>query len=165
LRATDVLRVDEFVAGTINGLLVDYFSIEERVAGVCATVTSPRGSVRVLHRRHLLPEFLHRGLATRVSDDQAGTIVGNLYLDDGASLPGQAARASSAALRTRNPTLIGRGSATVTKAGKVALTVRPNGRGRRLSSSHAVRVLLLTTLRNRAGTSRTLAVKRITLAR
>src|SRR6202040_133525 len=44
LRATDVLRVDEFVAGTINGVLVSYFSIEERVAGACATVTAPGGN-------------------------------------------------------------------------------------------------------------------------
>jgi hypothetical protein len=159
LLATDVVRVDEFVRGAINGLLVDYYSIQERVAGACATAAAPRGSVALVHRRPLLPEFLHRGLATRVSDDQPGTVVENLYLDDGAPLPAHAAR------RTRKPTPIGRGSATITKAGKVTLTVRPNASGRRLSPSHSVRALLLTTLRNRAGASRTLAVKRITLAR
>jgi hypothetical protein len=157
--ATDVLRADEALQGFVNGIYVAYFAITERTAGVCSTSSPPSGSVRLAHHRHLLRELLHGGLVTLVTDNQAGTVIENLYLDNGARLPAQATR-------TPGPILIGRASVALGKPGRVTLKLRPTKAGkRRLKGKRSVKVVLIATARNGAGGSRTFAAQHLTLAR
>jgi hypothetical protein len=128
----------------------------------------PKGSITI--RKARLRAFLRKGLTITVTTDQAGKVAVNMFLTDG-KLPAKASSlsdvdsAQSKRRKKRGATLIGRGTANATRAGKVKVVVRPTKKARRLRHKRRITAAFLTTLSNTAGQATTLPKKRLSLKR
>lgn len=99
-------------------------------------------------------------LVTKVVVNEPATVLQGLYLDDGS-----APRALPARAGRRKATLLGRGTATATRAGAVKVTLKINPKGRKAFKRRKLRVVLLTSLVDPAGNRRALPAKRFTVTR
>jgi hypothetical protein len=99
-----------------------------------------------------------RATTTVVVGEAGVTIAQGVYLDNGAKLP--ALIAAKKAL-----TLLARARAVSKRAGRVTLRLRPTKKARALRHRSRVKVAVVTTLRDRAGNSRRLPVRRLVLRR
>ena len=100
------------------------------------------------------------GATTTVVVGEAGVAIAQgVYLDNGAKLP--------ALIAAKKPlTLLARAHAVSRRAGRVTLKgLRPTKKARALRHRSRVKVAVVTTLRDRAGNSRRLPVRRVTLGR
>jgi len=134
----------------------------ERPAGACPPDAIPPGGrlgARPL-RGGLRALLAGRATATVVVDEAEVRVSQALFLADGARLP-----ATVATRRPRRPTVLARGRAFSERAGPVTVRLTPTRAARRLRGRRAVKVALVTTLRDRAGNVRRLPVKRLTLRR
>jgi hypothetical protein len=95
-------------------------------------------------------------LSNTVVVNEPATVRQGLYLDDGS-----APRALPAA--KRKPKLLGSGSATTARAGRVKVTIKVNAKGRKAFRRGKVRVVLLTSLVDQAGNRRALPARRFTV--
>jgi hypothetical protein len=100
-----------------------------------------------------------------VTINQPGTIVQDLYLQDG-KLPAFAAanKRKHHARKVPPAQLVARGSATATHSGTVDVLIRVTAKGRRLLRHRSkVRLVLVTTLRSNTGAKLSLARRTVTL--
>jgi hypothetical protein len=89
------------------------------------------------------------------------TVTQAVYLDDGATLPAQAASKR----KPRKATLLASGRSVSKAAGPVKIKLRPTKKARSIRRKRTVRVAVVTTLRDPAGNVKRLAVKRLVLKR
>jgi hypothetical protein len=162
------LGVDPVVGG------VRWFSGYQRAVGTCpasgggsggTTTSSPLDTTPPTGR--LVGRLLMGGIrallagraTTTVVVGEAGvTIAQGVYLDNGAKLP--------ALIAARKPvTLLARARAVSRRAGRVTLRLRPTKKARALRHRSRVKVAVVTTLRDPAGNSRRLPVRRLVLGR
>jgi hypothetical protein len=122
------------------------------------TSKAPRASI-ALNGKRALRAFFRKGLIVTVTVDQAGRIVEDMFLAKG-KLPAKATKRKSKPAK-----LIGRGTATATKAGKVKVRVRPTKGAKRLRKKRKLSVAFLTTVTNLGKQSTTLPPKRLKLTR
>jgi hypothetical protein len=164
-----------------GGAVFTYESKNERPVGACPPPPAPQphppvppappaleGSILKLART-TIHRLLRSGWADRVTINQPGTVVQDLYLQGGASPPAYAAAGKGGRRphRARKPPLLlARGATTAGSAGTVTVLMRLTAKGRRLlqHSSH-VRAVLVTTLRSAGGAKLSLARRTVTLRR
>jgi hypothetical protein len=155
-----------------TGAVFTYSSENDRPVGACPAPPSPppppppppalQGSVFKLARTSI-HKFLHSGLLDQVTINQPGTVIQDLYLQNG-KLPAFASSRGKHHARKLPPAqLVARGSASAKSAGTVNVLIRATPRGRRLLSHRGqVRLVLVTTLRSATG-KLTLAHRTVTL--
>lgn len=117
----------------------------------------------------LAPTTIHRllksGWLGQVTINQPGTVVQDLYLQDG-KLPAFASSRKGRRHARKVPPalLVARGSASAKVPGTVDVQIRVTGRGRHLlSHRRRVRLVLVTTLRSNSGAKLSLAPRTISL--
>jgi hypothetical protein len=111
--------------------------------------------------------LLKSGWLDQVTINQPGTVVQDLYLQDG-KLPAFAASKKGRRRARKIPPaqLVARGSAIAKAPGTVKILIRVNGKGRRLLSHRGrVRLVLVTTLRSNTGAKLNLPRRTVTLHR
>jgi hypothetical protein len=154
-----------------GGATFTYESENDRPVGACPQPPAPpppppppalQGSIFSLAKL-TLGRLLHTGLRDRVTINQPGTISQELFQAHG-KLPAFASkrhhRRSPAAI------LIARGTVTAGAAGTVEVTLRLTAKGRRLlRHARSLRAVLLTTLRNAAGSKIALERRIVTFHR
>jgi hypothetical protein len=152
-----------------------YVSETERPVGACPPVVVPtpppppppvlEGSLLKLART-TIRELLKDGWRDRVTINQPGTVVQDLYLQDG-TLPAYAASRSKRHRKKTPPAvLLARGTDTTTSAGTVSVLLKLTANGRRrLKSAKNVKVMLITTLRSGSGAKLNLARASVLLHR
>jgi hypothetical protein len=157
-----------------TGAVFTYYSENDRPVGVCPVPPLPppppppppalQGSIFKLAKTSI-HKFLKSGWLDQVTINQPGTVVQDLYLQDG-KLPAFASanKGRRAARKVVPPAqLVARGSTTATSAGTVKVLIRATAKGRRLLSHRGqARLVLITTLRSATG-KLTLARRSITL--
>jgi hypothetical protein len=155
-----------------GGATLEYFSENERPVGACpaaavtpAVIAAPPAKLPALKGALLkltLPsilKLLKSGWLIHVSINQPGTVIQDLYLQNG-KLPAQASRHEPAA------TLVARGATTAKKAGTVTVHVRVNTKGRRaLKHLKHAKLVLITTLRSSSGVRISLGHRALSLKR
>ena len=125
-----------------------------------------QGSIFKLART-TIHKFLHSGWLDRVTINQPGTVIQDLYLQSG-KLPAfaSARRASTTGASVPPALLLARGSATAKGAGTVSVLLRVTAKGRRLLKHRSkVQVVLVTTLHSTSGAKLNLARRTVTLHR
>jgi hypothetical protein len=150
-----------------------YSSENDRPVGACPLPPAPPappppppalvgGFAKLLHTT--LHRLLASGWLNRVTINQPGTIVEDLFQQGGA-MPAFASAAKSSRHRHRPPAvLLARGSATAGAAGTVSVVLHPTPQGRRaLRHARRVKAVLLTTLRSAGGATLTLERRPVTL--
>jgi hypothetical protein len=145
-----------------------YVSESERPVGGCPPPPAPppplpalQGTVLKLSKLKL-HMFLHAGLLDRVTINQPGLVIQDLYLKGG-TLP---AHASSTKHHKHKPAalLIARGETKATAAGTVEVRLRLTSKGRRkLKHAKNAKALLITTLRSTSGAELSLTRQSVTL--
>jgi hypothetical protein len=122
-------------------------------------VTAPTGHMTGKVLAGGLRALLAGRARTTVVVGEAGVIIDQgVYLDNGAKLPAHIAAAKRA-------TLVARAHAVSKHAGKVTLRLRPTAKARVLRRRALAKLAIVTTLRDKAGNVRRLAVRRVTLRR
>jgi hypothetical protein len=114
-----------------------------------------------------IAKLLKGGWVNLVTINQPGTVVQDLYLQNG-TLPALAAAARHKHGRHHRPPalLLARGSASATSAGTVSVTLHVTAKGRRaLKHARRARAVLITTLRSGSGATLTLGRHTVTLHR
>jgi hypothetical protein len=173
-----VYAVESLETPLAGGAVFKYSSEIERPVGACppppppAAVPPPpppalQGSVLKLSRI-TIRQLLRRGWLDRVTINQPGTVVQDLYLAGSGRLP---AFASSHKGRRHNKPkplglLLAHGSTSAASAGtvSVSLHITPKGR-RKLAHARRVRAVLITTLRAASGAELNLERRTLTLHR
>jgi hypothetical protein len=174
----ETVRATESVRTTLaSGAIFSYSSETDRPVGACPAPPPPppppppplalQGSIFKLART-TIHRFLKSGWLDQVTINQPGTVVQDLYLQDG-KLPAFAAgRKSKHHGRKVVPPaqLVARGSTTAKSAGTVNVLIRVTGKGRRLLGHRGqVRLVLVTTLHSNIGAKLNLARRTVTLHR
>jgi hypothetical protein len=112
---------------------------------------------------------LKGSLTSSLAITEPGLVQQTLYLDDGAKLPtATAAAKKKAKKKAKKLTVLGKGQKFASKAGTVSVTVKLSKSGKarvRKAKSKAIKLALVTTVRDLAGNTRTLPVKRFTVKR
>jgi hypothetical protein len=170
----ETVQAREFVRTTLsNGAIFSYSSETDRPVGACPAPPPPppppppplvlRGSIFKLARTSI-HKFLHSGLLDQVTINQPGTVIQDLYLQDGKLPAFASSRKGKHHVRKAPPAqLVARGSTSAKSAGTVSVLIRVTPRGRRLLSHRGqVRLALVTTLRSATG-KLTLAHRTVTL--
>jgi hypothetical protein len=109
--------------------------------------------------------LLKGSLTSSLVITEPGLLQQTLYLDDGAKLPTATAAAKK---KAKKLTVLGKGQKFASKAGTVSVTVKLSKPGKarvRKAKSKAIKLALVTTVRDLAGNTRTLPVKRFTAKR
>jgi hypothetical protein len=143
-----------------GGATFTYTSENDRPVGACPVPPPPsppppppalQGSIFKLARTSI-HKFLKSGLLDEVTINQPGTVVQDLYLQDG-KLPAFASSKGRHHRRKIPPAqLVARGSTTAKSAGTVSVLIRVTGKGRRLLRHRSeVRLVLVTTLSSATG--------------
>jgi hypothetical protein len=159
-----------------GGAVFAYESANERPVGACPPPPPPhpspppppalQGSILKLART-TIQRFLKSGWLDRVTINQPGTVIQDLYLQDG-KLPAFAAanKGKHHARKVPPAQLVARGSTTATHPGTVNVLIRVTAQGRRLLRHRSkVRLVLVTTLRSSTGAKLSLARRTVTLKR
>jgi hypothetical protein len=157
-----------------GGAVFTYESENVRPVGACPASPPPppppppppalQGSVFKLVRTSI-QKFLKSGLLDEVTINQPGTVVQDLYLQDG-KLPAFASsnKGKHHAHKPPPAQLVARGSTAATSAGTVSVLIRVTAKGRRLLRHRSqVRLVLVTTLRSNTGAKLNLARRSVTL--
>ena len=124
------------------------------------------GSILKLART-TIHKLLKSGWLDQVTINQPGTVIQDLYLQDG-KLPAFAAgnRGKHHARKVPPAQLVARGSTTATHPGTVNVLIRVTARGRRLLRHRSqARLVLVTTLRSTSGAKLNLARRTVSLHR
>jgi len=173
----ETVQAREFVRTTLaSGAIFSYSSETDRPAGACPAPPPPppppppplalQGSIFRLART-TIHRFLKSGWLDQVTINQPGTVIQDLYLQDG-KLPAFASSRKSKHHHKIVPAaeLVARGSATAKSAGTVSVLIKVTGKGRRLLRHRGqVRLVLVTTLRSNTGAKMNLARRTVTLHR
>jgi hypothetical protein len=118
--------------------------------------------------RITIHRLLKSGWRDQVTINQPGTVVQDLYLENG-KLPAFAATASKRGKHRRKvppAQLVARGAAIAKAPGTVNVLIRVSGKGRHLLSHRSkVRLVLVTTLHSNAGAKLNLPRRTVTLHR
>jgi hypothetical protein len=160
-----------------GGAIFTYESENERPVGACPAPPPPppplppppalQGSI-FKFARTTIHKFLKSGLLDEVTINQPGTVIQDLYLQDG-KLPAFAAASKKGKHHPRKvppAQLVGRGSTTATSPGTVSVLIHVTGKGRHLLSHRKqVQLVLVTTLRSTSGAKLNLARRTVTLKR
>lgn len=160
-----------------GGAVFIYESTNERPVGACPPPPPPppappvppalEGSVLKLAKT-TIHKLLKSGWLDQVTINQPGTIVQDLYLQDG-KLPAFASskRGRHHARKVVPPAqLVARGSTTAKAPGTINVLLRVTGKGRHLLSHRGhVRLVLVTTLHSNTGASVSLPPSTVTLHR
>jgi hypothetical protein len=156
-----------------GGAVFTYESENVRPVGACPPPPPPpplpppppalQGSVFKLVRTSI-HKFLKSGLLDEVTINQPGTVIQDLYLQDG-KLPAFASSKGRHHHRKVPPAqLVARGTATATSAGTVSVLIKATGKGRRLLRHRGeVQLVLVTTLKSNTGAKLNLARRTVTL--
>ncbi len=160
-----VYAVESLVSPLEGGATFAYSSENDRPVGACPVPPPPpppppplalAGSI-VKFVRTSIHRLIRSGWSTRVTINQPGKIVENLYLRGG-TLPAFAAASKHAASEGRRhrrkppALLLARGTATARAAGTVTVVMRLTSHGRRLlRDASSVKAVLITTLRANTG--------------
>jgi hypothetical protein len=159
-----------------GGLTFTYESETQRPVGACPVPPAPPAPPpplallgTILKLVHVtIVELLRSGWTDQVTINQPGTVVQDLYLQDG-DVPANASSTKGSHKRhKRKPPalLLARGSALAKSAGTVRVSLKLTAQGRRrLSHSHSAKVVLVTTLRASSGAKLDLERRSITLRR
>jgi hypothetical protein len=171
----ETLSATEHETSIAEGLTFTYESETERPVGACPAPPPPpplpppppalQGSL--LHLSHItIGKLLRFGWSDRVTINQPGTVIQDLYLQGG-NVP---ANASSAKDRHRHrkhkpaAVLLARGSASASSAGTVTVALKVTAKGRgRLKHARSVKATLVTTLYVSSGAKLTLERRVVTL--
>lgn len=160
-----------------GGAVFIYESENVRPVGACPPPPSPppspppappalEGSILKL-ARITIHRLLKSGWVDRVTINQPGTVVQDLYLQDG-KLPAFASskKGKHHARKIPPAQLVARGSAIAKVPGTVNVLIRVSGKGRHLlSHRRQVRLVLVTTLHSNTGAKLNLARRTVTLHR
>jgi hypothetical protein len=159
-----------------GGAVFTYESENERPVGACPPPPPPpplpppppalQGSIFKLAKT-TIHKFLKSGWLDQVTINQPGTVVQDLYLQDG-KLPAFAAgkKGKHHARKVPPAQLVARGSTTAKSAGTVNVLIRVTAKGRHLLRGRKqVRMVLITTLRSTSGAKLSLARRTVTLKR
>lgn len=157
-----------------GGAVFTYESENVRPVGACPPPPPPsppappalEGSILKLART-TIHRFLKSGWLDRVTINQPGTVVQDLYLQDG-KLPAFASskKGKRHARKVPPAQLVARGSVTAKAPGTVSVLIRVTGRGRHLLRHRSeVRLVLVTTLRSNTGAKLNLPRRTVTLHR
>jgi hypothetical protein len=171
----ETVQAREFVRTTLaNGAIFSYSSETDRPVGACPAPPPPppppppplalQGSIFKLART-TIHRFLKSGWLDQVAINQPGTVIQDLYLQDG-KLPAFASskKGKSHARKVPPAQLVAHGTTTAKSAGTVSVLIRVTGKGRRLLRHRSqVRLVLVTTLRSNAGAKLSLARRTVTL--
>jgi hypothetical protein len=125
-----------------------------------------QGSIFKLPRT-TIHRFLKTGWLDQVTINQPGTVVQDLYLQNG-KLPAFASSKKGKHHGHKIPPaqLVARGSTTAKAPGTVSVLLRVTGKGRHLLRHHSqVRLVLVTTLRSNTGAKLNLPRRTVTLHR
>jgi hypothetical protein len=169
-----VFAVESLETPLEGGAVFTYESENVRPVGACPPPPPPpplpppppalQGSVFKLVRTSI-HKFLKSGLLDEVTINQPGTVIQDLYLQDG-KLPAFAASKKGKHHPRKVPPaqLVGRGSTTATSPGTVSVLIHVTGKGRHLLSHRKrVQLVLVTTLRSNSGAKLNLARRSVTL--
>jgi hypothetical protein len=160
-----------------GGAVFTYESENERPASACPPPPPPppsppappalEGSILKLART-TIHRFLKSGWLDQVTINQPGTVVQDLYLQDG-KLPAFAARNKGKHHPRKvvpQAQLVARGSMRATSPGTVNVLIRVTAKGRRLLRHRSqVRLVLVTTLHSNTGAKLNLARRTVSLHR
>jgi hypothetical protein len=172
-----VYAVESLTSPIAGGATFSYSSENDRPVGACPVPPPPpppppplalAGSIAKLIRASI-HELLHSGWSTKVTINQPGTIVEDLY-KQGGTVPAFAAskHAASGHKHRRKPpaVLLARGTGRAAAAGTVTVVLHLTSQGRRmLKHAHSVKVILITTLHAGSGAKLTLERRSLTLHR
>jgi hypothetical protein len=166
---------ESFETQLTNGAVFTYQSENVEPVGSCPVTPAPppppppppalQGSIfRLGHVT--IRRLLRSGLHSTVAINQPGTVIQDLYLQDG-RIPAHASSRKRSKHHHKPPALLlARGSATATGAGNVSVLLRVTAAGRRaLRHRKHVHAELLTTLRSNGGASLSLGARTIALSR
>ncbi len=178
--AGQTLSVSEHVTTVAGGISFTYESETERPVGACPPPPPPPpppapapallGSILKLPHATLRSLLRSGHLSDQVTINQPGTVVQDLYLEDG-TIPADASVASVKHRRHRHrhrppATLVAAGSTSANAAGTVAVTLKLTARGRRrLAHAHNARLVLVTALHAASGAELNLGRRVIALHR
>jgi hypothetical protein len=174
------LSVSEHVTTVASGISFTYESETERPVGACPLPPPPPpapapppallGSILKLPHATLRSLLRSGHLSDQVTINQPGTVVQDLYLENG-TLPASASVASVKHRHRRHKhrppaTLVAAGSTSAKAAGTVGVTLKLTARGRRrLAHVHDARLVLVTTLNAASGAKLNLGRRVIALHR
>jgi hypothetical protein len=171
--AQTVFATEEEISPLSGGATFKYFSENERPVGACAAAVvqpvlspaPPAAKPLVLKGEILkltlpkIAQLLKSGWLLHVLINQPGTVIQDLYLQNG-KLPAHASKRKPAA------TLVARGATTLKHPGIAAVRIRVNSKGRRaLKHAKHVKLVLITTLRSSSGVRINLGRRTISLKR
>jgi hypothetical protein len=172
----ETVQAKEFIRTTLpSGAIFSYSSETDRPVGACPAPPPPppppppplalEGSIFKLART-TIHRFLKSGWLDQVTINQPGTVIQDLYLQDG-KLPAFASSKKGGKHHARKvppAQLVARGSTTVTAPGTVNVLIRVTAKGRHLlSHRNQVHLVLVTTLRSDSGAKLNLARRTVTL--
>jgi hypothetical protein len=161
-----------------GGAVFKYTSQNDRPVGACPAPPPPppspppppalQGAI-FKFAKTTIQRFLKSGLMDEVTINQPGTVVQDLYLQDG-KLPAFAASKKRKGKHHRKVVppaqLVARGSTTAKSAGTVSVSIKVTAQGRRLLRHRdKVQLVLVTTLQSTSGAKLNLARRTITLKR
>lgn len=111
-------------------------------------------------------QFLANGLSSFFTINEPGTITQDLYLSNGKTPPATATKKAKKKAK-KKLVLLGRGSTTSAVAGVVKVTVRASKTGRKELRRHkgAVKVILISSVKDKAGNVTNLPQKKLTLGK
>jgi hypothetical protein len=159
-----------------GGAVFTYTSENDRPVGACPVPSPPppppppppalQGSI-FKFAKTTIQKFLKLGLIDEVTINQPGTVVQDLYLQDG-KLPAFAASRKGKGKHPRKVVppaqLVARGSTTAKSAGTVSVLIKVTAKGRRLLRHRGkVQMVLVTTLQSASGAKLNLARRTVTL--
>jgi hypothetical protein len=164
-----VYAVESLETPLAGGAVFDYTSETVRPVGACPAPPPPpppalQGAI-FKFAKTTIQKFLKSGLLDEVTINQPGTVIQDLYLQDG-KLPAFAASRKGKHHPRKVPPaqLVGRGSTTATSPGTVSVLIRVTAKGRRLLRHRGkVQLVLVTTLRSTSGAKLNLARRTVTL--
>jgi len=169
-----VYAVESLETALEGGAVFDYTSETVRPVGTCPPPPLPpppppppppalQGAIFKFVKT-TIHKFLKSGLMDEVTINQPGTVIQDLYLQDG-KLPAFASSKGRHHHRKIPPAqLVARGSTTAKSAGTVSVLIRVTGKGRRLlRHRNHVQLVLVTTLRSTSGAKLNLARRTVTL--
>jgi hypothetical protein len=172
------VAASESIKTTIaGGATYTYESERQQPVGACPVPPPPpppppappalQGSI--LGLSHLtLAKLLHSGLTDEVSINQPGTVVQDLYLQDGTVPASAASTKHRRGHHKRKPAalLLARGSVIAKSAGTVTVSLKLTAEGRRkLKHAHSAKVVLVTTLHASSGAKLNLGIRTVSLHR
>jgi len=170
-----VYAVESLETPLAGGAVFKYLSEVERPVGACPAPPPPppppplppalQGAIFKFVKT-TIHKFLKSGLMDEVTINQPGTVIQDLYLQDGKLPAFAASRKGKHHRRKVEPPaqLVARGTTTATSPGTVSVLIRVTAKGRHLLSHRKqVQLVLVTTLRSNTGAKLNLARRTVTL--